>query len=815
MARNTVTSQYLNGSISLPSAFTLFMRLSSPQTSSTAVAFETHSGSTSIFSLTSGELRVYRSFSTTQGKWSAGNPTWSAENTLAIRHDGTTAAPSVRLNGSNRTISQTQAPSGTVTTGASTAYVLNGNTGSNPWGGTSKYGCDYAIYNRVLSDSEVDTLASGHLIQSGLVYAWRMAGSTSPEPNLIGGVDLTVTGATSATDPSTIFAVPSATSGLTATPSGSTVALAWTSQSDATTYTVQRSPGGAGSWSTIATPSTNSYSDTGLANGTYDYRVAATNQLGTGSYSSTASATVNVAAGSSATPDGYSQRLDVVLTDSNGRRVAANATVTDLDFKTNQNGFADCTIQYAIDPFVGYQLYSLNTVWECKVMDGGATIYHGRVEDVKLNGSSMQVTAFGYYRALSDLPYTALWSTYKLDNWHAVKGETYGTGHKPERYTIDTNNGRLGIAPKKNAQYGNNNDQGAVDFYIPNGSSRNIVAVAFDYTLSAYAGMRVRLQSYSNGTLIADEWTPTIPSAFTRYSGSVVQAVSSCNRLMFVIDNNSGSTATFTAEEGTAYLHITNMRVVTQTLGASIDNATVAADMVTTIAATNSNQISTSTSLINSTGVGLTEAVYEDANMADVLQQLADQGDSSGNKYEVGVYLNKQLYFRQKGSAGRTWYVDIDELDLERTIDTLVNSAYTSYKDANDVTVRSSISADSASIARYGLTRRSYVQIDTTSSTQATAARTALLTDQASPLPKARISFSHVYNANGGQYPLYFVRAGDSITIRNLPPNLGSNVDRIRTFRISETSYNASSNTLDVTPEAPLPTLDRVLAQTA
>lgn len=512
------------------------------------------------------------------------------------------------------------------------------------------------------------------------------------------------------------------------------------------------------------------------------------------------------------TPDGYSERLDVVLTDASGARVAQYATLDNIQFKTDKNGFKDCTIQYTIDPLEGYRLYSLNTVWNCKVMDGGAVVYDGRVEDVQLNGSSMQVTAFGYWRALSDIPYTALWSVSSYDAWRPTTSDQISV-HAPEKWEIKTD-GMIYFAPKKNETFGTPNYYaGAAYVATPSGSTRSIVAVTFTYKFYAPANwvaeMSTRNSDFTTGA--ATVWSLTGTGAVQ--AGTTTITFTGKPILLAGMYYNT-TAAQYTNDTGAIYFKLTDVRVM-GTTAASVTTATIAGDMVATVAATNSTQISSSVDLLNSTGVDLTDAVYEDASMADVLQALADQGDSSGNRYEVGVYRDKQLYFRQKGSAGRTWYVDIDDLELERTIDTLVNSAYASYKDANNTTVRSSSTSDTASIARYGLTRRSFVNVDTTSSAQASAAQTALLTDQANPLPKARISFSRVYNAAGGQYPLYYVRSGDAITIRNLPPNLGSNVDRIRTFRISETSYTASSNTLDVTPEEPIPTLDRVIAQTA
>ena len=114
---------------------------------------------------------------------------------------------------------------------------------------------------------------------------------------------------------------PNQVVGLTATASGqTTINLSWTadatpSPNGATSYVVERSVDGLGSWSTIATGiTTNSYSDTSLsASQTRYYRVSAYNFFGGGLPSASANATT--AAGgvspswsldfSSGTPSGY------------------------------------------------------------------------------------------------------------------------------------------------------------------------------------------------------------------------------------------------------------------------------------------------------------------------------------------------------------------------------------------------------------------------------------------------------------------------------------------------------------------------------
>ena len=85
---------------------------------------------------------------------------------------------------------------------------------------------------------------------------------------------------------------PATPTGLVATPGNAQVALTWSSTTGAATYNVKRSTTSGGPYSTIASPSGASYTDTGLSNGTtYYYVVSAVNTGGESANSSEASAT--------------------------------------------------------------------------------------------------------------------------------------------------------------------------------------------------------------------------------------------------------------------------------------------------------------------------------------------------------------------------------------------------------------------------------------------------------------------------------------------------------------------------------------------
>ncbi len=85
---------------------------------------------------------------------------------------------------------------------------------------------------------------------------------------------------------------PSAPTGLTATAGDQQVALAWTASLGATSYNVKRSTTNGGPYTTVASPTTTSETDTGLTNGTkYYYVVTAVDSAGESPNSNQASAT--------------------------------------------------------------------------------------------------------------------------------------------------------------------------------------------------------------------------------------------------------------------------------------------------------------------------------------------------------------------------------------------------------------------------------------------------------------------------------------------------------------------------------------------
>ena len=240
-------------------------------------------------------------------------------------------------------------------------------------------------------------------------------------------------------------------------------------------------------------------------------------------------------------------------------------------------------------------------------------------------------------------------------------------------------------------------------------------------------------------------------------------------------------------------------------------------DVLSVAQGLNTTQLATTTALIQSPGIDLLHESYEDRSMVDILDYLCSVGDSATppRLWEWGVWERRELHFWPRATNARTWYADVSEVEIERTLAQMTNSVYATYQDANDRTLRTVVSEDTLSLSRNGVRQRQAVDTSGTSSVQAIITRDALLNDLKDPIPRVKIVITAIRDGAGARYPGYAARAGDTIIIRNLPPAISSTIDRIRSFRISRTDYDVMADTLEVEPESPIPSLQSMLALAA
>ena len=505
-----------------------------------------------------------------------------------------------------------------------------------------------------------------------------------------------------------------------------------------------------------------------------------------------------------------------IFTEPNGALFFDALGITEsLTFTTNEHGFA------ALDAFVPltlaeqFRLYDRPGLPHVVVSDNGGVVWEGRLEDVEITEDGVRMGAFGYQRAMSDTPYIGKWSTTLYDDWLELDNQLAGRGEAYALFRHDRR-GRLYATIQEGASVPSTDSAGFI-WIEPDGSFTDIAKITFDYADTLPTNFQLYVEYYTSG-LVFDSNTAVVTGDGTAQSGSFSGSPSGTILGVAILAyNNTGGAYNNTAETGAFYFSITNLRVW-GTTSSSVYGDEIARGIVSTVSGINSTQLSSSTALISSPALDLRDEVYLDEYPATILDRLSSYGDNSSPSqlYEWGVWENRLLHFRQRGSQARTWYVDISDLQLQRTINALRNSVYATYTYTLDNrTLRTSTSADSNSIARYGLTRRAALNISTTNSTQAGAYRDTHLADLKDPKPRISIQFTELYDASGARWPLYSCRAMDTIIIRNLPPTLSTAIDRIRSFRIIETRYDAIADVLTVTPEAYMPTLDWLVARHA
>lgn len=479
-----------------------------------------------------------------------------------------------------------------------------------------------------------------------------------------------------------------------------------------------------------------------------------------------------------------------------------------LRFSTNDHGFA------ALE--AGFIPMTLQEAFECYTWPGlphaivtdheSATIWEGRVEDVAIVEGGIRLTAFGYQRALYDVPYTALWSKSGSGDWRFITSQDQGA-FTNERYEGDNNN-RLYIAPRNGESFDTGTDSGGFTYAVPHNSARDITNIALDYVLELPANWRFIVASYeddftSGNTLNTVTATGGIDSAVLGLTLGTPQP-----RVVVYIRNNTGSTSTISADTGTNYFKATDLRIKSTT-SSTVVASEIVAGIVAYINGINGDQLSADESLIEATTEDLQDEIYEDEWPGDIFDRLAQL-----HTYEWGVYEGRRVYFRARGSGGRAWYVDATEIiNLERSLENVRNSAYGIYRDADGRTLRTNTVGDADSQGRYGVLRRGFISVQTTSLGEAQVHRSTWLADKADASARAEVRFNRLYDVSGALYPLYALRAGDTITIRNLSPSLSGDVDRIRTFVVAETEYDAAEDSIRVSPEMPIPSLDRLVAR--
>lgn len=501
-----------------------------------------------------------------------------------------------------------------------------------------------------------------------------------------------------------------------------------------------------------------------------------------------------------------------IYSDASRGRLLADYTgrAQGVQFSSNLRGFSYCRVRLIpmtlLEAFRAYEWPGTPHLTLTNRFN--APVWEGRLEDIAIVSRGLSLVAMGYQRAMSDIPYTAFWSASGTAGWGPVTG-TDITGRTPERYVMDNNN-RLYIAPKKGESFGHTQHNGDMSFAVPHLGVRGIKSITADYDMLLPADWALRILT-SNDDFSGLAVESTITATGSAQTGSISLDVTEKPRIQVGIWNATGSTYNNTSETGTFYVRLTNVRVKSVAKGSSVLASDIVASLVAYVSGLNPAQLSTATSLIQATTPDLLNESYEDIYPNDILDEL-----SLSHSYSWSIWENRRLRFEPRESnSGRAWAMDIaGNPELQRSLNGLYNQGYALYQNANGRTLRTSaaIAADSDWT---GIVRRGSVKERTTSASRAEEVRDAWLEDASQNPLRAALVVSRINTQVETQGTPSEVRAGDVVRIRNLPPTLSADLREISTFRVGETSYDADSGMLKITPEIPIPTLVTLTAANA
>lgn len=497
----------------------------------------------------------------------------------------------------------------------------------------------------------------------------------------------------------------------------------------------------------------------------------------------------------------------------------------DVRISTNAHGFEALTATLAMPLARAFWLYDRPGLPHV-VLSGPAAdvVWEGRLEDVALTDGGVAITALGYWRALSDVPYTAVWAWTALaeagglNEWRIVETVESST-REPGRYSMsratDPTTGGMVIRPLGGQQF-SSGLRGAWTYETPAESASQVVRVGFNYTLVAPSGWIMRVAAFTRDWSGGGETLWYLEGNGATQTGTVaVTLTTPRDRLVYELYYNNATPAVYSGQTGDLWGRIGQVAIAGTS--ATVTTDAIVRALIGYVNGVNPTQLSASTAAVLGPGVTLTDELYDDALPADIITKLAGLGDNQTppRVWEAGVWEERRLHFRPRGSQARAWYVDVTSLQVDRSLDNVANAVYAVYQRPTGGAQRTAVASDAQSIARWALTRRTALAVQTTDATLAAVQRDAHLADRRGGLPRAEIVFDALYDAGGGRWPLWAARSGDTITIRNLAPTLSAEIDRLRTFRVSRTEYNAVTNVLTVNPEAPLPRLDVLLARRA
>lgn len=477
-----------------------------------------------------------------------------------------------------------------------------------------------------------------------------------------------------------------------------------------------------------------------------------------------------------------------------------------VEFSTNKYGFGYCKFNLDVPLAVAATYFRLTKTAYVRLGTAEKSYFEGRLEDIQY-GDTLFFTAFGYFRAFSDVTLNELWSTTDVSRWKIVPKTVNRNGNTPQAFQLQ-NQGSLYLALQKNTTVVAGTTYSMYYIAAPTKNTlglktiSTILNIKNTSTLSVTAGIQT-----TNDSLGGIANMMAFNTALSGYRENIVVTASTPPNV-FTVYVSPIFNALYIGETGDLATDWSNIRVGAST---SISGGRLYADevlrnIVLQTYTLNPTQINPVTTLIQSPQFDITDLVYENTEGTTAITKLLEFPSSTGDLWECKVWEDQRVIFRPK-TADNTWYVSFTETKLNRSLSQYINQVKAEYKNLYGDIAYTNTTVPTTT----GINRQTTVKFEGTNSTMATNLATAKITDSQRKAPQSELEIQYARNSTGGFFSAIEIRSGDKIIIEDIPPELFSLIDN--TFIVDETICNMDTGVIRIIPEKPLAQLETLLSR--
>lgn len=533
-----------------------------------------------------------------------------------------------------------------------------------------------------------------------------------------------------------------------------------------------------------------------------------------------------------------------------GLWLTVTQSIENLSFSSAlPGGFQTADITLSAPGYQAEWWYQIMLSADIQILEAGEIIWEGRVNTIKFGRQTVYLGCMGYWIALTDLINYGFWTAYGAEGWKLATPDLHviasDANFEKEGFDVSTEGALVVYAEGALSQ---NKFVSAIWTKFPDISGANtpqvaprgihrikghIEAAGGIETLNDFylyvtdnpyidaLGSWTLIKSWTGGGAIDEDFDINVSYGVDSYA------------VMFLVKYTSA-----TPQGGTPGVFIVLTDLELRATRSDDDSGIISAKKILkTLIAGDSNLgfsspehlvLSTETLYIEDPANEILPYSVENKNVQEIATQLGLYGDNSANpkEWSPAVWGRKRFHFAPKNTDVLHWIVSkyglSDEgAEFERSLENFWAEVYAVHKGLKGRDRWTTVKDDAINKEVMPLYRRLQFTTNVVQAAVADKIRDAQYDYSKLPPQQASITISgHIMNSAGVLCPLWRVRAGDFLQIRDLTPSYcESAIDAtdisnpLRTFYIRETKYDLTNNELTITPDFPASRLDVLIAR--